>query len=125
MHSLQFLTMAIPVFKEQVLALKPKLLLLALAVACDNIMALKEVNPVSDLLWALQGQENITSIVSSIMMNDSLKNLTERCYTSDKNLAIHDFIYMISTIHIRVAVIRQVYCIFSEHFYSTLDQRDV
>jgi len=50
MHSLQFLTMAIPVFKEQVLALKPKLLLLALAVACDNIMALKEVNPVSDLL---------------------------------------------------------------------------
>ncbi len=49
----------------------------------------------------------------------------ERCYASDKNLAMHDFIYMISTIHLRVAVIRQVHCIFSEHLCSTLDLREV
>jgi hypothetical protein len=106
-----------PVPEEQVLAPKPKHLLVEIATACDLIIASKDDNAVSRLVNALLGQAQFVGRESIIATENSLWNLAMRCYSADQNIAINDFLYMLHTIQLRVGVVKSVcLLLFSQEF---------
>ena len=97
-------TLSTPVPEEQVLAPKPKRFLAEIATACDSVVASKDNNAVSRLVDTLLGQTQFVGRDSIVATGNSLQNLALRCYSADQNVTIHDFLYMLYTIQLRVGV---------------------
>ncbi len=104
LQSLNFLATAVPFPETQFLAAKPKLFFLGLRTACDQILASRNRNPVTQLMDAIQGRTNFVGKIT--VPGDSLENIAMCCLTSDQNIGINDFIYMICTIHLHAGILR-------------------
>ena len=103
-QSLAFLSSCTSLPETQILPPTLKMLLLAVANACDSILASKEANKATRLIEAYEGHNNFVEKVSSITPEDSLENLAVRCSAADQNVAVSDFLYMLRTIHLRVRI---------------------
>jgi hypothetical protein len=121
-QSLNFLSAAVPFPETQFLAPKPKLFLLGLQTACDQILASRDEHPISQFIDTIQGQidfvgkitapdDSLDSIATRCLgmitaPDDSLDSIATRCRTAECNVSINDFIYMISTINLRAGILR-------------------
>lgn len=113
LQTLHLLSHAIPVPEVQFLPPRPKLLLLALGVTCDSILAAREENLVSQIVVTLQGKANE---VGHALIDNSLESLVERCFAADLGVTMNDFVYMITTINLRSAVLRYTFSAFLSQF---------
>ncbi len=74
----------------------------------------------SQIITTLQGKVNDIGLS---LVDNSLENLVERCFAADVGVVMNDFVYMISTIHLRSAVVRYEFSSFKVRVLTTF-QRD-
>ena len=103
-RSLNFLATAVPFPEAQFLSAKPKMFLLGLQTACDQILASRNGNSISQLMDAIQGHTVFVGKITS--PDDSLDKIAMRCLTAELNVLTNDFIYMICTIHLWAQILR-------------------